>query len=150
MIAIVLVGTLAVMSSPPATVQAAHTPAEPACLRACEEEISNSGQRDCLLRDEERAQRLLDAEVAAVTKEHSNEPDVLAAFNDTQTAWIAYYSADCHAVNVNWTGGSGRRTATAFCRADHIRRRAFDIWLNYHLESLPEPGRLCTFLRPDA
>jgi uncharacterized protein YecT (DUF1311 family) len=142
--------SMALVGGPDPAAPTASAIGRQSCLRLCEQETATIQNRECLLREEELAKRALDAEVAAVTESSAGRPDVLTAFNDTQKAWIAYYTADCAAVALNWAGGSGQRNASAFCRVDHIRRRAFDIWLSYHLESLPEPGLVCNDLRPDA
>ncbi|GEM_PF-6565475 len=135
--------------SAPSTANADSAAHQQACVQLCAKEFTDNGQRECLGRERMAAQRELDALVAAVTRSERDR-EVLAAFNETQSAWLAYCTADCYAVGVNWTNGSGRRAAEEFCRVDHIRRRAFDIWLNYHLESLSEPRIACNDQRPDA
>lgn len=131
------------LSSPPGAGQ------QP-CLRLCEHETTTLQNRDCLLADEKTALQQLEAEIAAATKSFGDNAEALAAFNDAQKAWLAYYAADCETVRIAWAGGFEQRNAMAFCRVDHIRRRAFDIWLRYHLESLPKPGLVCNDLWPDA
>lgn len=148
-----LVGLLS-LSSPPAS--GTKTAGESACLRVCEEDSSTSGQRECLRREKDAAQKQLDAAVRAVEGSFSKDgkktdPSIPDAFRKAQAAWATFYAADCYAVATTWTDGSGRRGAAEFCLLDHIRRRTRDLWFTYHLESaVAQPAVVCNDLRPDA
>jgi len=111
--------------------------------------------RECLIRQKDVAQKELDAAVDAVRKRLSSRSseaarNVLNAFDKSQTAWLAYYGAECQAVADNWADGSGERVALIFCLVEHMRQRTFEIWRNYHLEQLPEPRVLCGNSSPDS
>jgi uncharacterized protein YecT (DUF1311 family) len=164
MLAYALAGAITVLAAgtSPATAAPAPTPAPAAraavttvCLHVCEEEVTTVAQRECYAREREAAQAALDQTIAALESAHppsGGEPydkDVLAAFRPAQDAWTAYVEAQCHAVGVTWSDGSGRLGAVQLCLLDHIRDRNHEIWVAYHLEDLPEPKVLCAESRPD-
>ncbi len=157
MIVQILLGVLALGSVPaPATHDAKAAGEEPACLRVCATETTTRGQRECLGRELDLAQKELDAalgvvEISFSKRETQIAPSIPQAFKKAQVAWAAYYTADCEAVATAWTDGSGRRGVKLFCLLDHTRRRTRDIWLTYHLEgAMAEPAIVCSDLRPDA
>ena len=153
MIGEILFGVIALSSSPTSVQQAASE--EPACLRVCEADISTVGQRECLSREKDVAQRQLDTALAAVEESFAKtthiDPSIPDAFRKAQAAWDAYYTADCAAVSAGWAGGSGARGATLFCGVVHLRRRTHDLWSTYDLESsMPLPAVICNDQRPGA
>jgi len=124
---------------------------EPACLRVCENEFSTAGQRECLKREKDVAQRQLDAAVASVESSFAKATDIDAStqerdiFREAQAAWNSYYTADCAAVSAHWKG-SGARAAVLQCGVVRLRRRMYDLWSTYPAleSSMPLPAMICS------
>lgn len=129
------------------------TPSESTCVNVCQEEITNTGERECLSRHLAETQKQLDTLVASVRKELSakrESRDTLQAFERSQSAWSSYHVAECQADASKFSGGTIERTAHVFCLLEHSMRRAYELWRNYHLRGVPEPRVICDDSGPDA
>ncbi|AUI86220.1 hypothetical protein BS333_07355 [Vibrio azureus] len=75
-----------------------------------------------------------------------NEPELVSAIQEAQTAWQDYMLAHCGAVYKQWQGGTIRGVMALSCKTKLTQQRTHDIWTSFltYMDNsapvLPEPA----------
>lgn len=84
--------------------------------------------------------------VEASVAHHADDPELVAAIEESQQAWEAYVTAHCDAVHTQWRDGSIRGMMALTCETELTQQRIHTVWETFltYMDStppvLPAPG----------
>ncbi|WP_188637690.1 lysozyme inhibitor LprI family protein [Vreelandella lutescens] len=114
----------------------------------CDHAMTTLDINQCTAVQLESAQSELSQYVEASVNHHVDDPELLAAIEDSQQAWEAYAAAHCDAVHTQWREGSIRGVMALTCKTQLTQQRTHTVWESFltYMDStppvLPEPSRL--------
>ena len=113
----------------------------------CDNAMTTLEINQCAAVQLESAQSELSQYVEASVNHHADDPELVAAIEDSQQAWEAYAAAHCEAVHAQWREGSIRGVMALTCKTQLTQQRTHTVWASFltYMDStppvLPEPSR---------
>lgn len=113
----------------------------------CDNTMTTLEINQCAAVQLESAQSELSQYVEASVNHHADDPELVAAIEDSQQAWEAYAAAHCEAVHTQWRDGSIRGLMALTCKTQLTQQRTHTVWGAFltYMDStppvLPEPSR---------
>lgn len=114
----------------------------------CDHAMTTLDINQCAAKQLESAQTELSQYVEASVTHHADDPELVAAIENSQQAWEAYAIAHCDAVHTQWREGSIRGVMALTCKTQLTQQRTHTVWSSFltYMDStppvLPEPSRL--------
>jgi len=97
----------------------------------CDDAYTTYEMNQCAKQDWDASTVQMQQYLQAAVEKHEDDPELVAAIQQSQSQWQAYMQAHCGAILTQWRDGTIRGVMTLACKQQLTDDRAMQLWNDF-------------------